>query len=127
MDYEQLKAAHVACAIFSYALFFTRGVWMMRGSPMLARRWVRVVPHVIDTLLLASAIALLVLLGLNPVTTPWLAAKIVGLVAYIGLGMVALRRGPTRGARIAAWIGAQAVLFYITAVAVTKQPLPLID
>lgn len=125
MEYVSLKATHIACVILSYALFFARGIWMMRGSSMLARRWVRIAPHVIDTLLLASAIAMLVVLGLNPVTVPWLAAKILGLVAYIGLGIVALRRGRTRGMRIAAWIGAQAVFFYIVAAALTKQAVPL--
>lgn len=126
MDYSLLKAAHVACATLSYALFFVRGVWMMRESPMLARRWVRIVPHVIDTALLASAIAMLVLLGLNPLATPWLAAKLTGLLVYIGLGVVALRRGRTRGGRIAAWIAAQGVFAYIVAVALTKSALPLI-
>ncbi len=125
MDYTLLKTTHVACVILSYALFFVRGVWMIRGSAMLGRRWVRVVPHVIDTLLLASAIAMLVVMALNPFAVPWLAAKIAGLVVYIGLGIVALRRGRTRGARIAAWVAAQAVFFYIVAAAVTKQALPL--
>jgi len=135
-EYVVIKAAHVACAALSYALFFVRGVWMMRGSPLLVRRWVRLVPHVNDTLLLASAIAMLVVLDINPFATPWLAAKIAGLGVYIGLGVVALsgfaparedapRRGRTRGARIAAWVAAQAVFLYIIAAAVTKQVLPL--
>ena len=126
MDYAVLKAMHVASVVVSYALFFVRGVWMMRGSALLARRWVRIAPHVIDTLLLASAIAMLVMLGLNPFATPWLAAKLTGLLAYIGLGVVALRRGRTRGIRIAAWIAAQAVFFYIVAAALTKRALPFI-
>jgi uncharacterized membrane protein SirB2 len=126
MDYTLLKTTHVACAVLSYALFFVRGVWMMRGSSLLARRWVRIAPHVIDTVLLASAIAMLIVLALNPFTVPWIAAKIAGLIVYIGLGIVALRHGRTRGARIAAWIAAQAVFFYIVAAAVTKHALPLI-
>ncbi|MDH5534575.1 MAG: SirB2 family protein [Betaproteobacteria bacterium] len=126
MDYVFLKAAHVICAALSYTLFFVRGVWMIRSSPLLARRWVRIAPHVIDTVLLASAIAMLVLLSVNPFSTPWLAAKLVGLVAYIALGMVALRRGRTRGGRIAAWVAAQAVFFYMVAVALTKSSLPLL-
>jgi uncharacterized membrane protein SirB2 len=126
MDYAFLKATHVACVALSYTLFFVRGVWMMRAPEMLLRRWVRIVPHVIDTVLLASAIGLLALLGLNPFVTPWLAAKLVGLVAYIGLGIVALRLGRTCGARIAAWIVAQAAFFYIVAVALTRQALPFV-
>jgi len=109
----------------SFSLFFLRGIWMIRESPMLARRWVRVVPHIVDTALLASAIALAFVLELNPLATSWLAAKIAGLVIYIALGSIALRRGRTRGTRIAAWIAALAVFAYIVSAAVTRQALPL--
>ncbi len=84
----------------------------------------RIVPHVIDTILLASAIALAVMLRQYPLVHGWLTAKVFGLLFYIGLGMVALRRGKTRGTRIAAWFSAQAVFFYIVAVALTRNPLP---
>jgi len=124
MSYLTLKYVHMACVVFSYMFFFVRGVWMMRAPALLARRWVKVLPHVVDTLLLASAIALAVMLRQYPFTSPWLTAKVVGLVVYIGLGMMALRRGRTRRARVTAWIAAQAVFFYIVAVALTKDPLP---
>lgn len=123
MDYLLIKQTHVACAALSYAGFFVRGIWMLRGSALLERRWVRVAPHVVDTLLLASAIALAVTLGQYPLAEPWLTAKVVALVFYIGLGMVALRRGPTRRIRAAAWILAQAVFIYIVAVALTRNVL----
>jgi uncharacterized membrane protein SirB2 len=123
MSYLALKYVHVGCVVISYVLFFVRGIWMMHESPWLVRRWVRIMPHVVDTLLLASAIALAVMIGQYPFTTPWLTAKVIGLVVYIVLGMMALRRGSTRRARAAAWIAAQAVFFYIVAVALTKDPL----
>lgn len=110
---------------FSYALFFTRGIWMINGSAFLRQRWVKIVPHVIDTVLLASAVALAVLVHQYPFVNGWLTAKVIGLVVYIGLGTVALKRGGTRKMRIAALLAAQAVFFYIVAVAVTRQPLPL--
>jgi uncharacterized membrane protein SirB2 len=97
---------------------------MIRGSPRLASRWVRIVPHVVDTLLLASAVALAVLLRQNPLVQPWLAAKLIALGAYIGLGTVALKRGRTPRIRIVAWIAAQAVFVYIVCVALTRNPLP---
>ncbi len=124
-DYVFLKAAHLTCVVVSYFGFFVRGIWMIRGSPLLQGRWVRVVPHVIDTLLLASAIALALLLRQYPLAQPWLTAKVVGLALYIVLGVYALRRGRTRGIRISAWIAAQAVFFYIVAVALTRSVLPL--
>ncbi len=124
MDYVSLKITHIICVAVSYVLFVVRGVWTMRESEILQRRWVKIVPHVIDTVLLASAIALAVMLRQYPLVHGWLTAKVVGLLFYIGLGMVALKRGKTRGTRIAAWLGAQAVFAYIVAVALTRNPLP---
>jgi len=91
---------------------------------MLARRWVRVVPHVVDTVLLASAIALAVMIGQHPLTHDWLTAKLAGLFAYIVLGTIALKRGPTPGIRIAAFCGAILVFAYIVAIAMMKSVLP---
>jgi uncharacterized membrane protein SirB2 len=82
---------------------------------------VRVVPHVNDTLLFAAAVYLATFHGFQP----WIVAKLVALVAYILIGTIAIRRGPTKPVRIAAWIVAQLVFLYIIAVAVTKHPLPL--
>jgi uncharacterized membrane protein SirB2 len=123
MEYALLKLTHVACVVLSYTGFFLRGIWLIRGSRMLERRWVRVLPHVVDTVLLASAIALAVLLRQNPLAEPWLIAKLAALLLYIGLGMVALRFGTTLGTRIGAWIAAQAVFLYIVAVALTRNVL----
>jgi uncharacterized membrane protein SirB2 len=114
----------VACAVLSYAGFFVRGMWMLRGSALLARRWVRILPHVNDTLLLASGIAIAALSRQYPFVHGWLTAKLLALVLYIGLGMMALRPGRSRPLRIAAWLAAQAVFLYIVWVAVTRNPLP---
>jgi len=121
MGYALAKQVHLATIVLRWLLFFVRGVWMIADSPRLAARWVRVVPHVNDTVLLLAAIYLATFYGLQP----WIVAKIVALVAYILIGTVALRRGPTKPVRIAAWFAAQAVFVYIVAVAVTKHPLPL--
>lgn len=125
IDYLFLKAVHVACAGLSYALFFVRGIWMIREPALLERRWVRIVPHVNDTLLLAAAIAMTVMTGQYPFVHGWLTAKLIALVIYIGLGMIALTRGKTREVRVAAWVGAQLAFGYIVAVALTRDPLPL--
>ncbi len=122
--YFFLKNTHVTCVVLSYALFFMRGVWMMRESMLLQRRWVRILPHVVDTVLLLSAFAMAMVIRQYPFVDHWLTAKVLGLVVYIGLGMIALRRGRTRRIRIIAWFAAQAVFFYIVAVALTRSPLP---
>ena len=126
MTYAALKHLHVATVAISYALFVVRGVWMMRGSPMLQRKWVRVLPHVNDTVLLLAGVSLAVMISQYPFAAGWLTAKVLALIVYIGLGMVAIRRGRTRGVRIAAWIAGQLVFAYIVLVAVTKSPLPWI-
>jgi uncharacterized membrane protein SirB2 len=124
MDTIVLKQVHVVCAALSYIGFFVRGVWMLRGSAMLARRWVKILPHVNDTLLLASAIAIAVMSHQYPFAQGWLTAKLVALVLYIGIGMMALRPGRPRPQRIAAWVAAQGVFAYIVWVALTRNVLP---
>ncbi len=124
IDYAILKLIHVGCVAVSYTLFVLRGVWMLRASPLLQLRWVRTLPHVVDTLLLASALTMALMTGQYPFAAGWLTAKVIALVAYIGLGMTALRFGRSRPIRIAAWLLAQAVFFYIVAVALTRNPQP---
>jgi len=124
MEFALLMQIHVTTAAVSYALFFVRGIWMIDGSPRLNERWVRIVPHVNDTLLLAAAIWMTILTHQYPGTHAWLTAKLAALLFYIGLGTVALKRGKTRRTRITAWLGSQAVFFYIVAVALTRNPLP---
>jgi uncharacterized membrane protein SirB2 len=57
-----------------------------------------------------------------PGASPWLTAKVVALVVYIALGLLALRPGRPKGVRFAAWLAALAVFGYIAAVAVTRSP-----
>ncbi|MFO1314380.1 MAG: SirB2 family protein [Burkholderiales bacterium] len=120
--YAALKSVHVACVAASLALFVVRGTWMLRAPERLRAPWVRVVPHVVDTLLLVSAVALAALLRIDPLAHGWLAAKIAGLCVYIVLGTVALKRGRTRAARITAFAAALVVFAYIVSVAVAKSP-----
>ena len=120
MVYAVVKQLHLAAVALSWTLFFLRGVWMIADSPRLKARWVRVVPHVNDTILLVAGAYLATFVGLQP----WILAKLAALVAYILIGMVAITRGPTKPVRIVAWIAAQCVFLYIVAVALRKNPLP---
>lgn len=122
--YFAIKHIHVTAVALSFALFLLRGLWMLAGSAMLERRWVRIVPHVVDTVLLAAGLGLAFMLRQIPDVSDWLAAKLIALVVYIGLGTVALKRGRTRTERTAAWLAALAVFGYIVAVALTKNPMP---
>lgn len=126
MSFLLLKGLHVTCAVTSYTLFLLRGIWSLRDSPIMKLRWVRIVPHVVDTLLLASAIALAVAIRQYPFVDAWLTAKVAGLLLYIGLGFVALKYGKSRTIRIGAWLAAQAVFAYIVLVAINHDPMPFI-
>jgi uncharacterized membrane protein SirB2 len=99
---------------------------MMRAPSMLARRWVKIVPHVVDTTLLASAVALAAAIRQYPFVSPWITAKVLALVIYILLGTVALKRGRTLGTRVFTWLVAQLVFLYIVSVALTKSPLGIL-
>jgi uncharacterized membrane protein SirB2 len=125
--YTLLKYLHISCVLLSGSGFVLRGAWMLQGSPALARRWVRVAPHAVDTVLLASATALAAMSGQYPLAQDWLTAKVFGLIAYIVLGTIALKRGRTPGIRLAAFCGALAVLAYIVAVAITKSVVPYVS
>lgn len=122
MSYTVLKFIHVSSVIFSYLLFLTRGIWMIHSSAQLQQRWVKIMPHVIDTVLLTSAITLAVLIQQYPLADAWLTAKVAGLLLYIGLGITAFRFGKTYPIKVGAWIMAQIVFFYIVLVALTKNP-----
>lgn len=121
MSYLAIKHLHITCAALSGSLFLLRGFWMLQGSPVLQRRWVRIAPHVIDTLLLTSALIMVFWSGQYPFVQNWLTAKVIALIAYIGLGTIALKRGKTRAVRVTAFIGALLVFSYIVGVAVTRQ------
>ena len=123
MQYLALKWIHIACAILSITGFAVRGVLMLRDSPLLAARWVRVAPHLVDSVLLASALWLTVLIQQYPFKESWLTAKLLALLAYILLGTVALKRGRSKAIRAVAFALALATALYIVAVALTRNPL----
>lgn len=122
--YQPLKALHVGAVCVSVGLFALRGALRLAGSEWLQHRWLRVGPHVVDTLLLASAIALTTVVHQYPFVDGWLTAKLFGLVAYVVLGSVALRRGRTPAVRAMALVAALAVVAYIVGTALHHDPDP---
>jgi uncharacterized membrane protein SirB2 len=123
MEYLTIRTIHVACAALSILGFAIRGVLMFRESPLLQARFTRIAPHVVDTLLLASAIALAWWSGQYPFEQAWLTAKVLALIAYIVLGSIALKRGRTKRTRAIAFVLALCTVSYIVAVALTRRPL----
>ncbi|MCE1182043.1 MAG: SirB2 family protein [Rhodocyclales bacterium] len=121
MSYLLLKHLHVSCVVLSGLGFFVRGVLMLKASPWLNSRLARTLPHVVDTLLLGSAITMAVMSGQYPFAQSWLTAKFFGLLAYIFLGSLALKRGRTRAQRAGFFVLALLAFAYIVAVALTRQ------
>ena len=120
LDYAAIKQLHMAAAGVSLGLFVLRGTWRIVSPERLAARWVRIVPHVVDTVLLLSALWLAWQIGRG--AAPWITAKVVALLVYIALGTIALKRGRTPAIRIAAFFAALATFGYIVSVAMTKSP-----
>jgi len=120
--YLALKHLHLTFAVLSLLAFFIRGIWLFIGSSMLTKKWVKILPHIISLVLLVSGIAVAVHLGMSPGSQPWLMAKIIGLVVYIALGVVAFKAANPVTRKIC-WVAALLVFAYIVSVAVTKTPL----
>ena len=112
---------HVCTVILSGSFFLVRGIWMIKDSDLLQNRVVRIAPHVNDTLLLTAAIGLAVMSKQYPFVSEWLTAKFFALIAYIILGVYALRQGPTRGVRITCLLLALLTFGYMVSVAMTRN------
>lgn len=120
--YIVVKYIHVLSVVLSVGGFILRGILMMRESPVLRARWIRIVPHINDTVLLVAALALAAMSGQYPFVADWVTAKVFGVIAYIILGALALRDASTRSLRIACWLASLAVFGWIVSVALSRQP-----
>ena len=124
--YTLLYYVHVIAVCLSGSFFLVRGIWMLTDSDLLNARWVRISPHIIDTVLLAAAIGLAVIVQQYPVTHDWLTVKLVALIAYIGLGVFALRRGRTKAIRAVFLVLALLTFAFMVSVALTHEPLGIL-
>ncbi|WP_105190417.1 SirB2 family protein [Pseudoalteromonas sp. T1lg48] len=91
MDYIAIKHTHVLFVVLSVVLFYTRAFSRLGSGKIAANKGVFITSHVVDTLLLLSAVALLIVASLNPLTVPWLWQKIILVVAYIVIGFKLLK------------------------------------
>lgn len=122
--YLVIKSIHVHAAGLSILLFIGRGLWSFWRMQDLRKRWIRILPHIVDTVLLVAAITLAVLSTQYPVKDGWLTAKLIALIVYIGLGAVALKPGRPTPVRATAFVAAVLTFGYIVAVAVTRSAWP---
>ena len=118
-NYLIFKHLHMTAVALSGLLFMIRGLWLLQGSTQLQAKWVKITPHVVDTLLLVSAIAMLLVSQQFPV---WVHVKITLLVVYIGLGLMAFKKAKTQGQKLTFLLAAVAVYVFLISVALTKSP-----
>lgn len=123
MSYLALKHLHVTCVVLSGLGFCLRGLWTLAGSPLAKHRLARVLPHVVDTILLGSALTMAWMSSQYPFVQGWLTAKLCGLLAYIAFGSVALKRGRTPAIRLRFFVLALLAYAYIVSVALSRNPL----
>lgn len=123
--YELLKLVHILCVLISGTLFIYRYVRLSTKPEQALAKALKVVPHINDTVLLASAIGMLSLIGLNPFTTPWLLAKILALAGYVLLGTVCMRSRPGSRRQTVSFVAAISVFAYIVLVGISKQAMPI--
>ena len=122
--YPLVKHIHLASVVLTFVLFFVRGLWMLSDSPQLQKTWVKIAPHIVDPVLLTSAIGLAVMIKQYPFQHGWVTAKVIALVAYVIVGTIGLKRGKTKAIRALAWFTALLIFAYIVSVALTHNPLP---
>ena len=127
MSYYWIRQLHIATVVFSVSFFALRYYWMLIHSRREQQPWVRVLSVVNDTTLLIAGISLAWITRQYPLVAPWLSAKLVGLLAYIILGTLALKRAKTRRARLLSGLLALGSAGYIISVALTRTPTPWVN
>jgi len=119
--YETVKLIHISTVVLTILGFVLRSYWMFTNSPKLQQRLVKIVPHIVDTVLLISGITLIVILNLPVLSHNWLLMKFAALVVYVVLGAIALGRGKTLRSRSLAFVLSLAIFAYIVGVALSKS------
>jgi uncharacterized membrane protein SirB2 len=120
-SYVTLLIVHKTLAVVSPLLFSARAWRSIRGlNP--AQGWLRVAPHVVDTLLLLAGVSLALIIHQYPFVNSWLTAKLLALVAYIAAGHIAVRRARSVRGKVTAWLVGLVLVLYIFAVALNHDP-----
>ena len=118
--YLILKHAHITFAVISFLGFSLRGYWMVMESALLQTKAAKILSHLNDTLLLGTAIALVVMTRQYPIVVGWVTLKILLLILYIVFGTFALKRGRNKALRIKSLMASVVVVPGIFLVAMTK-------
>ena len=115
-----IKLIHMSTAFISISLFLLRGLWVYRGSTMMNKKWVKIVPHINDTILLITAAILTFTTQQYPFIDSWLTAKFTALIIYIIFGMFALKRAKELKNKVIFFVLSLLMFGYIVGVALTR-------
>ncbi|MEW9798254.1 SirB2 family protein [Alteromonas sp. CYL-A6] len=118
--YMLAKHLHVTAVALSIVLFMLRFLWSRANPAALEKKWLKILPHIVNTVLLLSAIWVITTFEVFPLSHAWLAVKLLGLVGYVVLGLAAFKWAKTGAGQWAAFIGALAVLGFTASVAYSK-------
>lgn len=121
--YLAIKHIHMTAVALSVSLFILRFAMIHIKPELLQKKLLKILPHVIDTVLLASAVALCIILSQYPIQMAWLTEKVVGVILYILMGLWTLKWARNLPMRWIGFVGALTWLAIIGKVAVTKQPV----
>lgn len=110
-------------ALISVLLFTLRFVWLLKDSPKLQQKWVKILPHIVDTLLLALGVAMAIKLAISPFEQYWFAEKLLAVLAYIFTGVYTLKLAKNKTMQIIGYLGAIGWVMLIVRLAITKTPL----
>ncbi len=116
-----IKMLHLTFVLLSISSFVGRILLAKIRPQMLQQKWLKIGPHIVNTLLLITGITLVFQGQWLSGEYGWIVAKIIALLGYIGLGTVAIKRSGTL--RWLAFVGAVACFVYIAMVAVSKHAL----
>lgn len=118
-----LKHLHMTLAVLSISLFTLRFIWLLTHSSKLSAQWVKIAPHIIDTLLLALGVVMAVQYAINPFEQLWLGEKLLAIVAYIFTGYYTLKLARNKVMQIIGYLGAMGWVMLIFRLAMTREPL----
>ena len=127
MNFLLLKYIHILSVAASFALFFIRGIWLMQSYPPAQERWVKILPHVVDGLLVASALGMLAMVPATADYKAWMTIKLVLIGVYVFLVVFVIRLARARWQRFAAWLLALLVFLFVTSIAVLRNPMGIVS
>lgn len=118
-----MKHLHMTIALLSVLLFTLRFFWTLANSAQLDKKWVKITPHIIDTLLLLLGVGMMMKLAINPLEQLWLGEKLIGVVAYIFTGYYTLKLARNKTMQIIGYLGAMGWVMLVVRLAMSKETL----